>query len=109
MQISGYQIRGSEPVIACRCVNSSLSIVNMTNGLYCCLYMLKVNKDIYVLMLFLQGECVVSFLLTRIVQVMYCGNKCLSVTLVFMWREFFSVLLDLRIEAVNVTVTFPWY
>lgn len=83
IQVLGYQIRGLVPVIACRCVNSSHSIVNMTCGLCCCLYMLKVNKDIYVLMLFPQGESVVSFLLTRIEQVMYRGNKCLSVTLVF--------------------------
>jgi hypothetical protein len=88
IQILGYQIRGPVPVIACRHVNSSLSIVNMTTGL-CCLYMLKVNKGIYVLMLFLQGKCIVSFLLTRIKQVMYWRNKCLSVTLVCMWREFF--------------------
>jgi hypothetical protein len=43
-----HQIRGSVPVIACRCVNSSPSIVNMTTGLCYYLCMLKVNKGIYI-------------------------------------------------------------
>jgi hypothetical protein len=52
----GCQIRGSVTAVASKYVNSSPTVVNMAARLCYCLYMLKVNKDIYVLLLFQQEE-----------------------------------------------------